>query len=1091
VSGAGITILGASAGSGKTYRLTQEVIAAVTAPDVERVPVEALFAVTYTKKAQAELAARIRHALIQRGAYTEASRLPLAYLGTVHAACLRLLQEFALDVGLSPSVDVVAGDEAKLLREALDAQLPPELKARIERLAARLQLRIAPQSKRCDWITPVGDVMDLARGNRIAPGTLPAMAERSADGLLALLMPPKADGLVMDEALARELAHAQEALVKANDDTGLTKKVLGQIVEARARLEDRELDWRDWAKLSGIEPSKRCEQAVARLREVAAAYEAHPRLHVDVRALTHALFEAARIGLTAYADWKTERRVVDYVDMLDGGLRLVEHPRVASELAERLRFAVVDEFQDTSPIQLALFVRLHALAGRSVWVGDRKQCIFEYAGADPLLMDAVAGWVAESGGKPDVLPGNYRARPELVDACSELFTAALGRHGFSRAEVAVSSCRRIPAELSSLPPMALWLLEGKNKDQDAACMAAGIARLLAAPEAYQIEDRASKQPRGVRPGDIAVLVATNNEAARVAAALHARGIRVAVARAGLLQTPEGMLVAAALRFMLDEQDTLSAAILDALHGELARDPDAWLSARVRGAAPEPSAWRSSLESLRAQLGVLSPAEAVEGVLAALDVVHLAARWPDAPQRVANLDALRALAEGYQERCAQGREAASVAGLLRYFDDMATERLRRDEQLASDDQHVPTDEGAVVVCTYHKAKGLEWPVVILGSLDREERRHAFEVSPETERARFDPEDPLGGRWIRYWPWPFGGLKDLPLRDKAAQSDAGRRVAVREERERARLLYVGFTRARDHLVLAVRVRRSKTATTFEKAWLDELAGTDGEPLLQLPTDAADRSTARVGIRASGEGRAAEVGARVFHLAPTHPAEPAAKEREVHRWFVRSGPLTSQPPRYRIIPSQAEQDWPELALPSIRAVTSLSGAMPVQAKVAQYDTLGDAVHAYLAVDTAHLAPEERVRCATRLLQHAGLAGVIDPDALIDAEHRLRELVVARWGEATWHREVPIEASIDTPHGARRVVGTIDLLLETSQGYVIVDHKTFPGRGEPALRMKTREFLPQLAAYADAMRRVPGARVVGCWVHFPVGGAVVELCV
>jgi ATP-dependent helicase/nuclease subunit A len=793
------------------------------------------------------------------------------------------------------------------------------------------------------------------------------MAERSADGLLALLMPPKADGLVMDEALARELAHAHEALLKANDHTSLTKKALGQIAEARTRLEDGELDWRDWAKLSGIEPSKRCEQAVARLREVAVAYEAHPRLHAEVRALTHALFEAARVGLTAYADWKTERRVVDYLDMLDGGLRLVEHPRVASELADRLRFAVVDEFQDTSPIQLALFVRIHALAGRSVWVGDRKQCIFEYAGADPLLMDAVAGWVAESGGKPDVLPGNYRARPELVDACSELFTAALGRHGFSRAEVAVSSCRQIPAELSALPPMALWLLEGKNKDHDAACMAAGVARLLAAPEAYRIEDRASKQQRCVRPGDIAVLVATNNEAARVAAALHARGIRAAVARAGLLQTPEGMLVAAALRFMLDEQDTLSTAILDALHGELAQAPDAWLSARVRGAAPEPSAWRSSLEALRAQLGVLSPAEAVEGVLAALDVVHLAARWPDAPQRVANLDALRALAEGYQERCAQGREAATVAGLLRYFDDMATERLRRDEQLASDDQHVPNDDGAVVVCTYHKAKGLEWPVVILSSLDREERRHAFEVCPETERARFDPEDPLGGRWIRYWPWPFGGLKDLPLRDKAAQSDAGKRVALREEREHVRLLYVGFTRARDHLVLALRVARNKTATAFKAAWLDELAGTDGEPLLQLPTDAADRSTALLRIRASGEGKGAEFGARVFRLAPAVP-ERAAKEREIHRWFARGGQLTVQPPRYRLVPSQAAQDWPDLVLPRIRAVTSLSGAMPVHAKVAQYDTLGDAVHAYLAVDTADLTAEERVLCATRLRGELG---------------------------------------------------------------------------------------------------------------------------
>jgi ATP-dependent helicase/nuclease subunit A len=304
-------------------------------------------------------------------------------------------------------------------------------------------------------------------------------------------------------------------------------------------------------------------------------------------------------------------------------------------------------------------------------------------------------------------------------------------------------------------------------------------------------------------------------------------------------------------------------------------------------------------------------------------------------------------------------------------------------------------------------------------------------------------------------------------------------------------VGFTRARDHLVLAVRSRRKQGASTLETAWLDELAGTDDAPLLHLPTDEADRSTAIIRVRASGEGRGAEVAARLFHVAPSNPEEPAAKERETHRWFVRRGPLTAQLPSYRITPSQAEQDWPELVLPPIRAVTLLAGSMPIQGKVAQFDTLGDVAHAYFAVDTASLTAEERVQCATRLLQHATLDGVLQPDALIDAERRLRAFVFARGGDAAWQREVPIEALIDTPHGSRRVVGTIDLLLETSQGYVIVDHKTFPGCGEPALRMKTRSFLPQLAAYTEALRRVPGAQVIGCCVHYPVAGAVVELSV
>ncbi|WP_219827707.1 hypothetical protein [Salmonella enterica] len=95
------------------------------------------------------------------------------------------------------------------------------------------------------------------------------------------------------------------------------------------------------------------------------------------------------------------------------------------------------------------------LAGRSVWVGDRKQCIFEYAGADPALMDAVASWVEQAGGTRDRLRDNHRSRPELVAMCSALFATALEQHGFSRDEVAVTPVRtrlKAPALIPSHIP---------------------------------------------------------------------------------------------------------------------------------------------------------------------------------------------------------------------------------------------------------------------------------------------------------------------------------------------------------------------------------------------------------------------------------------------------------------------------------------------------------------------------------------------------------------------------------------------------------------------------------------------------------------
>jgi ATP-dependent exoDNAse (exonuclease V) beta subunit len=242
VSGAGITIIGASAGSGKTHRLTQEVIGAVGASaGDDRVDLAGLVAVTFTKRAHTELEARIRHKLVEDEAYDEAMRLPLAYLGTVHAAALRLLQEFAIDAGLSPSVDVVAGNETKLLRQAFERSLDEDARRRLDELAARLELRIDHRTRRNDWVTPVADIMSLARSNRIAPSALAAMAEHSVERLLALLPPPSSEGEALDLALTRELDASIASLSTANDPRKNTADALALLRASKKLLGDGEL----------------------------------------------------------------------------------------------------------------------------------------------------------------------------------------------------------------------------------------------------------------------------------------------------------------------------------------------------------------------------------------------------------------------------------------------------------------------------------------------------------------------------------------------------------------------------------------------------------------------------------------------------------------------------------------------------------------------------------------------------------------------------------------------------------------------------------------------------------------------------------
>lgn len=1088
-SARGLILVSASAGSGKTHRLTEEVRRSLDSRAAKPVAVEGLVAVTYTTKAQAELESRLRQALTRTGDLERAEALPLSYLGTVHSVCLRLLKEFAMEAGLSPAVDGLPQEAARyLLQTALELELGPELRQRLDTLALALELKGDHRTKRVDWITPVEQIMTLARNNRIHPEKLPDMARRSAAGLLALLPPPAGDSEALERDLGSELATAIARARQISNPRNVTQDAIDTMCEAEHHLREGRLPWSQWCKLSKLKSGKDAAQLVTDVQRAAAAYPAHPLFRQQIGELCDLIFEAARVGLSAYARWKAERGLVDYVDMIDHALSLLGARAVESELADRLELLVVDEFQDTTPLQLALFTRLHALCKRSLWVGDRKQCIFEYAGADPDLMEAVAHWVHKAGGTSEVLETNYRSRPELVDATSAVFSAAFSAHGHDPAEVRVTARRASLPDLAKLPPFGLWWIQDK-RGAELKAIASGVCRLLDSPEATPVLDRNTGEVRPLRPSDIAVLVATNREAEQLARALDELGVRTVLPQTGLMTTPEGRLLACALAYLVDPRDTLASAEIEALLGFDGLSPDAWLSERLRARAaletPCESDSLKQLDQVRAEAGHLAPREMVDRVLALLDFPRLAKRWPDPAQRLANLDALRALALAYEDRCLYLRESASLAGLVRYFEEAQQKVKQQDEERASDEQHVQRSEQGVVLSTYHKAKGLEWPVVVLASLDRERKRSAFDVTPETDREEFDASDPLGNRWIRYWLWPLGQQREAPLRDRANASEVGQHVARREARERVRLLYVGFTRARDHLILAL----PKDAKGNPRlAWLNELKD-DAGPLLTLPSEASEQS--ELAIRGSATPLTAA--ARVWAVASGSPAN-VQPPLAAPRWFTRSPKPSSDVP-YAVHPSSVGNASPRdsgLTLPMLRPATvrRFTRRLPFRTPSnASWDQVGTALHAFLAADRVELPKDQRIELSRRLLAQHGLHRAFDAEPLVCASDALHDFVQSRWPNARWRREVPIRAVVETEHGLRCIQGVIDLLLETTQGTVVIDHKSFPGRSE-LWAEQALKHAAQLQLYALALRTA-GFTVLGHWVHFTIGGGAVELVV
>jgi ATP-dependent exoDNAse (exonuclease V) beta subunit len=312
--------------------------------------------------------------------------------------------------------------------------------------------------------------------------------------------------------------------------------------------------------------------------------------------------------------------------------------------------------------------------------------------------------------------------------------------------------------------------------------------------------------------------------------------------------------------------------------------------------------------------------------------------------------------------------------------------------------------------------------------------------------------------------------------------GRAVAAREERERVRLLYVGFTRARDHLILVARSGKDGPKTV----WLDDLCSASGERLLDLPTDVAVDEVASVGVQGN-DGQTVRVPARHWRLGQS-PTTARLASTDPPCWFATPSPTEREPAPLWIAPSRAALEWEDLAVPGVGDAESTGSRLPLgSGKGVDWDTVGNTLHAFLAADVPELDAPERLDCARRLLSASQLEGLLAAESLLQAGDGLRRWVGRRWPAAIWHREVSIDSAVRTSRGERRIRGTIDLLLELPAGVVLIDHKSYPG-GMATWREKAATFAPQIAAYAAALEAA-GKSVVESWVSFAVAGGAVRI--
>lgn len=1032
-------VVAASAGTGKTTRLTEELKRRLLDPD-EAVAPERVVAVTFTRAAAAHLTARVRQALLAAGAPAVARRLAAARIGTVHAVCGRLVDDFALELGLSPDLRVL--DEAlaeRNVRLVLEEEVGDEERAVLEELGERLG--------DFDWTREVRNLITLVRANGLDAEGLARSAETSVDSLVALLPPPIAPG-ELEERLGPVLDKVLAGPAPRSDAMREEWRELAEMRRTLARQEP--LSWGQWWHLE--------QSRWDALRALGKRHLEHPGLRQDLSQATRLVFEITGRALARYREQKVRIGAVDFVDQEVEALRLLRDPRVRERLREDIELVLVDEFQDTSPIQVAILGELASLARHSFFVGDPKQSIFGFRGTDPRLMQAVIEQLATVD---DVLAVSHRSRPGLVALSSALFAPPFERQGIAPERVHVTaSLTEEPAGLGCF--LERWALSPGAPDP--AEIASGVAALLDDAD-LKVRERGAVVP--LRPGHIAILARKNKFARRVAVELARLGIPSVLRRGGLCATLEARALMAGLALFVDGCDSLAAAELTRLTRGAA-DPSAWLAELLkapRGSAfleePLVQAVRATAEAQRSA-GVVS---AVDRVVEALRLRDACVAWGDTALRLANLGALRVLAVRFVEESLVRGAGATVTGFLTSLEELAD--AQDAEEARENQQGDVAGEDAVHIVTWHASKGREWPLVVLTQLEDANYPNPFGAHVETDAARVDLAAPLSGRRVRFWPKPYpwrafhGGLLD-----RAAASDAMHALRQRTEEEELRLLYVGWTRARDRLVLA----GNPSGHSRYDLWRGS------QSLLRHLRSAAGPALGEP----DAEGRATWGGVKVaLHLRAPRPREERPPEAGLASVPVPLPPGAPVPAFVQ--PSSLQGEGVGGAVHVIGPPVALAATPGDEAMTA----LGSAVHGFLAADHG-LDEAARLQLAAELLGRFEVAHLLDAAGLAGMGARLVAALQARFPDARLLRERPLWQRLDTGSVVR---GQIDLLVDAPGGFVVVDHKTYQGLGE--LPAGAAGFAAQLDAYARALQVATGRPVLGLWVHLPLQGALVEVSV
>ena len=1039
-----IHYISAGAGSGKTYTLT-EILADHIASGFCR-PDEVLLT-TFTEAAASEFREKTRRKLLDKGLVDAAFEMAGARIGTIHSVAKSLIDRYWYRLGLAPAMTVLDDEgRARHINESLAAlATDDDLRAfrRLQRCFGFTRQEGAHPVPNPDfWKQHLEQILAWMDNYEVSLDESLDYCRRQFDAFF--LMHPGDTSL---EAQLEQVKSYLQAIRDSGDASPTTWNNIAPLLALSVEEESYVFAVKALSTVGNLPKKLQNKPFTPGYVQVCETLEKSLR-HVSYGRLlknyVERIFRLAADWRRDYADYKRRNRLIDFNDMERYSVQLLDREDIVRDIRESTRLVLVDEFQDCNPIEIRLFDRLSEIVDSSVWVGDTKQSIYGFRGSDAEMVETITRQFPEDVAQPNAagcfrssLPKSYRSRKKLVQAANAVFTPIFG-------PAAALDPHRGEEDVEDLPPLELWQVEGDLCEG----VADGVEELIR---------------QGAAPGDIAILARRNDKVDALAGSLRNRGIPVATPETAIGDYLEVQLLVALLNYAVLHDDFSKAAIL----ALLADCPvDGLLERRLNYLAdPGDSRWLEEDALFRKIDRVIdrnrqqSISGFVESLIVELDFENRINRWsgPEAARRRAHLDSVLELAVAYETRAAQ-TGGVSLSGFARCL-----------EQGQTTERPFEKDPRAVSVLSYHKSKGLEWKYVILTGLERDYRKRLFAQDLfEVQLHRTDGSD--GGdarRLISLFPNLFGAsnvpscLED-PLRELLHYEATDRRVC----REEARLLYVGFTRARDQLIAVQPLKSARSGATTPQAleWLIQVGAATKERIWHSWEEP-------IPVRRF-------VGAAASRTAE----EPLKAER-----YLRPEPSAQTPePRY-LQPSQLTVDpsgMSEVMLVADRGarIELRAGAETPMAEI------GTTLHNIFAIyDRGQVGMAERAR---QILCRHGMETVVPhSEQVVAVADWLFDTLERRYGPARriWH-ERPIRMWRD----GQELNGSIDLVWETDHGCVVVDFKSFPGGRnmivDPEGEHFAGRYAPQLAAYREVLEAA-GIQVLDTLVCYVVQGCLVRV--